>query len=146
MSLLEVKAGAKAPKSVLKKVLPALQKIMEATWLPTGSKDNLKAFIQQGVDQGTDDELSMAQPQGTVSEYDSHSGGILDTLGDMEEKAQGQLSDLRKQEMEAQFSHQMLTKGLEDEITLLKTKMGDATASKASNAEVLGKTKGELAY
>ena len=62
---------------------------------------------------------------------------------DMEEKAQGQLSDLRKAETEAQFSYQMVKQGLEDEMKLLKTRLSDNTGAKAANAEVLGKAKGE---
>merc|ERR1719324_1659887 len=88
----------------------------------------------------------MSQPQATVHEYDSHSGGILGTLQDMEEKAQGQLSDLRKAEMEAAFSFQMVKQGVVDETKLLKQKLSDSTSGKASALEQMGKEKGELAY
>jgi chromosome segregation ATPase len=105
------------------------------------SKEKLQGFLQESED------LRLGAPvQGTVHEYEQHSGGILDTLMDMEEKAQGQLSDLRKAEMEAQFSYQMVKQGLEDEMKLLKTRLSDNTGAKAANAEVLGKAKGELAY
>jgi len=143
MSFVQVN-GKKVAKPNIKAMIPALQKIIEASSIPQTSRNALKGFLQQAETEG--DDLALKQPQGTVSNYDSHSGGILDTLTDMEEKAQGQLSDLRKAEMEAQFSFEMVKQGINDEIRLLKEKVSDATSQKAAEAEALGKEKGELAY
>merc|ERR1719359_1473317 len=125
-------------------MIPALQKIIEASAIPQTNRNALKGFLQQAESEG--DDLALNQPQGSVSNYDSHSGGILDTLTDMEEKAQAQLSDLRKAEMEAQFSFQMVKQGINDEIKLLKEKVSDSTSSRAAFAEQQGKDEGELAY
>ena len=45
--------------------------------------------------------------QGTVVAYESASGGILDTLSDMQEKAEESLSSTRKDEMEAALRTRM---------------------------------------
>ena len=63
---------------------------------------------------------------------------------DMEEKAQGQLSDLRKAEMEAQFSYQMVKQGLEDEMKLLKTRLSDNTGAKAAKGVSARQASAEL--
>ena len=48
------------------------------------SKEKLQGFLQESED------LRLGAPvQGTVHEYEQHSGGILDTLMDMKEKPRG---------------------------------------------------------
>merc|ERR1719456_2038730 len=127
---------------------PVWQKLLEATYIPAQSKKSLAALLQQGTNaaEGDMDDLSLSAPvQGATSNYESHSGGILGTVQDMEEKAQGQLTDLRKAEMEAKFSADMVNRGLEDEVKVLNDKMGSVKAKKSAAAEALGKAKGELA-
>jgi hypothetical protein len=147
MSFVQIQAKTSVRKPNTQALIAALSKLIEANSIPQQSRDRLQGFLQeqQNAEEGEDLKLS-APVQGTVTEYESHSGGILDTLTDMEEKAQGQLSDLRKAEMEAQFSYQMVKQGLEDQIKLLKTKLSDSTSAKAANLEQMGQENGELAY
>merc|ERR1719487_1523160 len=128
-------------------LISALSALIEATSIGQKSRDRLQGFLQEAQNAEEGEDLRLKAPvQGVVHEYESHSGGILGTLQDMEEKAQGQLSDLRKAEMEAAFSFQMVKQGLADETKLLKQKLSDSTSGKASALEQMGKEKGELAY
>ena len=74
-----------------------LQKIVEASWVNSQQKAALQSLIQaQSADGDEDLEL---QPQATAQAYESKSGGILDTIADMQEKAEESLSNTRKEEM-----------------------------------------------
>merc|ERR1719487_1668259 len=128
-------------------LISALSALIEATSIGQKSRDRLQGFLQEAQNAEEGEDLRLRAPvQGVVHEYESHSGGILGTLQDMEEKAQGQLSDLRKGEMEAAFSFQMVKQGLADETKLLKQKLSDSTSGKAAALEQMGKEKGGLAY
>jgi len=146
MSFVQVNAKMSDRKPNTQALISALSKLIEASSIGQKSQQTLKGFLQDAQSAEEGEDLRLNQPQAVVSEYDSHSGGILGTLGDMEEKAQGQLSDLRKGEMEAAFSFQMVKQGLEDEMKLLKQKLSDSTSGKAAALEQMGKEKGELAY
>ena len=63
----------------------------------------------------------------------------------MQAKAEASLSEARKKEMKGAHAYDMTKMSLTDSITLLKQKLPDATARKASNAEAMGKAKGEVA-
>merc|ERR550514_970305 len=133
----------------LKILTTVMDKIVSAEWLDAGSKNRITKFLQSTAAAGDGDELSlkaqMAQPQAKVDSYSSHSGGILDTLVDMQEKAEASLSELRKKEMKEAHANQMTVMSLTDSISLLKQKLSDATARKATSAEEMGKAKGEVA-
>merc|ERR1719456_1895055 len=152
-SLIQVKSvdSKKAQNARLVQTLqaqaPVFEKLLAASYIPVPSKKELSAFLQQGSDeaQGDQDDLSLDQPQGSASNYEDHSGGILETVQGMEEKAQGQLADLRKAEMEASFSEDMVERGLNEEMRVIKDKMADTASKKAASEEALGKAKGELA-
>merc|ERR1719199_256112 len=96
---------------------------MEAVSIDTESHRRLKAFLQQTTasDQTDSDDLSlkasMAQPQAKMVAYESKSGGILQTVKDMQAKAEGELSDLRKKEMGEAHNFKMVEQGLNAEIT-----------------------------
>lgn len=150
MSLLQVEGRQPlfAAKN-LKALENVMNKIVNAEWMDVGSKKRLTKFLQSESAQGDSDELSlkaqMVQPQAKVDQYESHSGGILETLVDMQEKAEASLSEARKKEMKGAHATEMTVMSLTDSISLLKQKLADATARKASSAEEMGKAKGEVA-
>merc|ERR550514_970374 len=129
----------------MKAYVPVFQTLLDASYIPAEGKHKLQAFLQQAQGESDMDDLSLHAPQGSVSNYDSQSGGIMSTLTDMQEKAEGQVSDLRKAEMEAQFSFQMVEQSLNDEMKAISDKTSAATTSKAASGEALGKANGELA-
>merc|ERR1719486_1050939 len=73
----------------------ALSKVVEASWVTSHQKSVLQSLIQsQSQAEDTDEDLSFA-PQATAASYSGHSDGIVDTLSDMEEKAESSLSSTR---------------------------------------------------
>merc|ERR1719429_680730 len=60
-----------------------------------------------------DEEQSPGAPAAAV--YESQSGGIVDTLQDLREKADSQLADTRKKETTARHNFEMLKQSLESE-------------------------------
>merc|ERR1719478_705872 len=125
----------------------ALSTIIEAQWVDSGSRRTLKSFLQSAAaaKEAEDDDLSLTQPQAKMVAYESSSGGIVSTLEEMQGKAEDTLSDLRKKEMSAQHSYQMVKSGLEQELKHAQDKLGTANSGKAAATEAQSKAEGELA-
>jgi len=120
-----------------------LQKIVEASTTSVHQKAVLQSLIQAQSGEG-DEDLEL-QPQATASAYESKSDGILDTIADMQSKAEDSLSSTRKDEMNAQHSYQMLKQGLEDETAVMKKQLGEATLSRSTTEEELHGAEAALA-
>merc|ERR1719253_1431021 len=126
----------------LKKMTMSLSKIIEANWV--NSKD--KAVVQsllQSTSEENDEDLSL-QPQAKTSGYQSQGSGILDTISDMKEKAEGTLSDARKAEMEANHEYEMMKRNLEMQISTMKKRMSEATTEKSGLEEAKATAEEEL--
>jgi hypothetical protein len=95
-------------------------------------KKKLQAFIQ-GVN----------APE--TKAYESHSGGILDTLADMQDKAEGLLSDARKAEVNSQHAFELLAQSLHDELKVQKEELSNTKKQLAATTEVKGQAEGDLA-
>merc|ERR1719330_2243918 len=67
--------------------------------------------------------------------YKTHSNGILDVLEDLKEKAEGQLSDLRKAEANSAHNFAMLKQSLEDQSAADTKDREDEKAARASADE-----------
>merc|ERR1719506_2290915 len=95
------------------------------------NKEKLMELVQeqQGDD---DDDLDMGAPAAKV--YESKGGSIVDVLEDMKDKADGELSDLRKAESNTAHNFNMLKQSLEDQIAA-DTKSLDEIKSQMSKAE-----------
>jgi len=117
----------------LKSMLGGLQNIVDASWVSSSQKDQVQALLQSSTD---DEDLSF-QPQATASSYESKSGGILDTVADMQAKAEASLSSVRKDEMESGHAFAMLKQGLEDKIAVMKDQLADASMTKSTTQEEL---------
>merc|ERR1719297_553546 len=109
----------------------AFDTMVQASMIGTGDAARLTAFAQQS--EGDDDEAPGA-PAGAV--YVSQSGGIIDTLQGLSEKAEAQLSELRKKEVAARSSFEMLKQSLTDELAYNNKELDEATKG---SAEVTGK-------
>merc|ERR1719453_1358581 len=83
-------------KDEMQKLTMSLSKIIEASWVNKKDKAAVKSLLQSSSTDG-DEDLSL-QPQASTSSYESHGGGIVDTLADMKEKAEATLSDTRTAE------------------------------------------------
>merc|ERR1719355_403671 len=98
----------------------------------------LTAFLQSqsednDEDEDADDLALMGAPDPDA--YKSKSGGILDTLADMQEKAEAQQSSLQKAEMKEKFNYDMLKQSLTDKITNQQQDLDDQKKAKAEAEE-----------
>jgi len=117
-------------------MLQALGTITDAAALSSGDRSKLMALVQS-QQQVSDDEF--AAP--AAAAYSSQSGNILEMLGDMKDKAENQLSDMRQAETKAKYSYNQLQQALKvqkeaDEKDLAKEKDNKAEAiGKKADAE-----------
>jgi len=122
---------AQIPQS-FKDITGALSIIADGAIFSTDDKKKLQAFIQ-GVN----------APE--TKAYESHSGGILDTLADMQDKAEGLLSDARKAEVNSQHAFELLAQSLHDELKVQKEELSNTKKQLAATTEVKGQAEGDLA-
>jgi len=128
-------------------VRDALKAVVGAIAIDTESSRKLKSFLQQTSAEGANDDLSLKnyQPQAKQVAYESKSGGIVQTVKDMQAKAEGELSDLRKKEMGEAHNFKMLESGLSAEITHNNEKLASATQAKSAATEAQAGAEGDLA-
>merc|ERR1712066_1221938 len=75
----------------------------------------------------------------------THSGNILDVLEDMKEKAEEQLSSLRKAETNTRHNFDMLKQSLEDSIAADTKDLGEEKAAKGAAEEAKATAESDLA-
>jgi len=118
-------------KEDLNKLAAGLQAIVQASWVNSAQKSVVQSLLQT---QDGDEDLDL-QPQATAAAFTSQGGGILDTLKDMQEKAESSLSSARKTEMEQQHAYAMLKQSLETELSTMKKRMSAASTEKSETEE-----------
>merc|ERR1719487_2188778 len=128
----------------LSKLADGLSKIISATWVNSRQKAVVQSLLQSAQSESEDDEDLSLQPQATAAAFTSQGGGILDTLKDMKEKAEGTLTDARGTEMKAQHAYEMLKSSLEQELKTMKKRMSAATAEKAGTEKTMSDAEEEL--
>jgi len=131
-------------KQRIEAALKAMSEIINAGWLNNRNKKALKGLMQTQVVSGDDSDLKLNQPQAKVSAYESKSGGIVEQIGDMKEKAEETLSGARTTEMKEAHNHDMMAQSLNDGLNNLKEKLSIAKSTIASTAQESGKAKAEL--
>jgi DNA repair exonuclease SbcCD ATPase subunit len=127
-------------------VLQSLSRIVDAAWLDDESRASLRGLLQQqdelkanmGESMGEADDLRLPKKEKTGTE------AIIESIQDMKSKAEETLSNTRNNEMKSQHNFQMMTMSLDGAMTLLKEKLSEQQALKASLSEESGKAKGEL--
>merc|ERR1719316_153406 len=141
-----VQTGKKKPngKERVQAALKAINEVLNAGFLNNKNKNALQGLMQTQVTAGEDSDLKLNQPQATVSAYESKSGGIVEQVGDMKEKAEETLSGARTTEMKEAHNHDMMVQSLTDAIGNLKDKLAIAKSTIASTAQESGKAKEEL--
>merc|ERR1719272_1939289 len=131
-------------KQVLKAVKSAMSTVLAAIAIDTDSTRKLKSFIQQSTSDSDENDLSLHQPQAKQVAYESKSGGIVDTVKEMQAKAEAELSALRKKEMADTHEFGMLESSLTGEIDHNNEKNGAAAKAKAGAEETLANSEGDL--
>merc|ERR1719297_483998 len=94
------------------------------------------------MDQETDQDTEAGAPEAAT--YEGHSSGIIETLENLLEEAEGQLSAARKKETSSKNNYEMLKQSLEDEIANANKDLEGAKKSLASSGEAKATAEGEL--
>lgn len=104
-------AFAQMDTKVFDKLINTLSTMMDAAALPSNDKEQLMALMQSSH---KDSEDAIDAPAGAV--YKSSSGDILDILTNMKEKAESNLDDLQKNEMDSKHKFDLLKLDLSNSI------------------------------
>mmetsp|Transcript_16107 Transcript_16107/g.42559 ORF Transcript_16107/g.42559 Transcript_16107/m.42559 type:complete len:714 (-) Transcript_16107:203-2344(-) len=130
-------------------MLQALSVVLDAAAFSSTDQKNLQALVQSNQE-SSDDDMDLGAP--AAATYKSHSSSILDVLEDLKEKAEGQLSDLRKAESNSKQNYDLLSQSLEDQksadtkdIDAKKSAKAEAEEGKATSEGDLEMTKKDLA-
>merc|ERR1719217_1800379 len=91
----------------------------------------------------SDEDLTL-QPQAATSNYETHDGGILETLTELKGKTEESLSKARKTEMEAQHEYELLKQSIEMELSGMQKRMTAATNERSSTEETMPAASAEL--
>jgi len=117
----------------------ALELMVKASVISTGDASVLGTFMQTSSD---DDDSEMGAPDAAV--YDSHSGGIIDTLNGLLEKAEAQLNTATGAETANKNNFEQLKQSLDDEIKYANKDKADATKNLATSGETKAAATGDL--
>jgi len=147
LSVLE-KEMAKNPASLaqvdttnMASTIQALSVVLDAAAFSSGDQKKLIAFVQ-AQQNAEDGDAAPGAP--AADSYKSHSGGIIDLLEDMKDKAESELSDLRKDETNAKHNFEMMKQSLEDQAYADKKEMDDEKTGKAEAEENKATAEGDL--
>jgi len=135
-------AFAQVESKNLDSVIQTISTVVDAASFSTADKERLTALVQARDNTETDDE-DLGAP--AAAAYKSHSGGIIDVLEDLKEKAEEQLNGLRKAETNSRHNYEMLKQSLEDSMTADTKDMNDEKATQASTQEAKAQAEGDLA-
>jgi len=121
----------------VKNLLQSLSLVADAAGFSVADRKRLIALAQ--TDQG-DEEFGAP----AAATYKSQSGGIIDVLEDMKEKAESQLAEVRKAEVAAKHNYAMLKQSLEAQIAADTKDMKEEKAGKAEAEEAKAEAEGDL--
>jgi len=124
-----------------KEVVAALQTLVVASSISLVDKSALTAMVQQ-ASSADDDFLSASAPDAKA--YESKSGGILDTLEDMKQKAVDLKQEGMKAEMNAKHSFEMLEQSMQNTIAQDNKELTAAKSTKAASEEAKSIAEGDL--
>jgi len=138
MAFIQARGGkiSSQDREMLNAVVEGLGQIVQASFVTQSQKDHIAALLQSRADAEED------------AEFGSHTmsvDAIMETLGEMEDKAEDSLTEARKTETEAQSSHALLKQGLENEISNTKKEMSESTQKSAASSQELAQAEKDLA-
>lgn len=129
--------------STISSLLQSFSVVIDAAGFTSTDRDKLLALVQEQQDSEADGEdENAAAPEGAV--YKSQSGGILEVLSDLKDKADAQLSQLRKVEATSVHNYEMMKSALEFEIATDKRHMKEEKSSMAAAQEEKARDEGDL--
>merc|ERR1719284_447931 len=128
-------------------VVQALSAMVQASVLSSADAGRLTALVQSSSSgKGEDSEGGFYDPGAPdAAVYEGHSGGIIETLEGLKEKATDQLDTARKTETSNIQTFQTLKQSLEDEIRNANNELDQAKADTAASTESKETATGDLA-
>jgi predicted nucleic acid-binding Zn-ribbon protein len=126
----------------LKSMQQVFDTMVKASAMSSADATRLSALVQTQND-SDDSDMDVGAPEAAV--YESHSDSIVDTLEGILEKAQTQLGDLQKTEVNKKNNFAMLKQSLEDEIKFATKEKDSATKALATSGENKATAEGDLA-
>jgi len=138
----------------MKGLVQALSTVIDAGSFSSHDKSRLLALVQsrgQAQQKEEDDEdaaieaeeATLGAPAAKV--YKTHSSTIVEVLEDLKEKAEAELSELRKAETNAAHNFALLKQSLEDQAAYDTKNLGEEKAFRASTTEAKATAEGDLA-
>jgi chromosome segregation ATPase len=135
-------AFAQIDVSSMRKLTQAIGTVVEAAAITGHDKTKLVALVQ-AADNSDDDDEDTGAP--AAASYENQSGGIVEVLNGMKEKAEGELAELRKAESNAAQNFNMLKGSLDGQIAADTKDMDEEKSQKAANEEQKATDEGDLA-
>merc|ERR1719174_3331675 len=117
----------------------ALEVMVRASAISQADSTRLAALVQT---QSDDSDSDAGAPAAEV--YESKSGGIVDTLNGLLEKAEGQLDAATKAETQAKNEYDMKKQALTDEMKYANKDMDAAKKGLAESGEIKAAAEGDL--
>merc|ERR1719183_296054 len=100
-------------------------------------------MLQEGQQSEAEDEFGlMGAP--APDAYKGHSGGIVDVLQDMLDKAEDQLAEARKEEMTSKHEYDMLKQSITDALKFANEDKAEAEKRKSASEEEKAVAEGDL--
>ena len=121
-------------------VVQALSVLVHASALSAQDGTKLTALIQNSKQAEEDEEAGAPE----AATYEGHSSGIIETLENLLEEAEGQLSEARKKETSSKNNYEMLKQSLEDDIANANKDLDEAKKSLAASGEAKATAQGDL--
>merc|ERR1719420_281283 len=143
MSFAQMPAGDKRQKSI-EIAVKVLGKIIDSGSISMGTRRQIEGLLQTGSMDSNEFSFRHGQPQAKQVAYESKSGGIVDKIEEMKEKAEETLTEARNAETKAANDFAMLEQSLNNGITVATDKISTAKSASGLTAEELNKAKGDL--
>jgi hypothetical protein len=125
--------------SRMTRIVNALSLLISAAGsIDSAAASKVKAFLE------AEDSLSLKQPQAVVRAYESKSGGILDAIEELQEKAAQNLSALRSKEMDSKHAFEVLSQDLKNRIQAKEEALSNAKQFKEDAAAAAGAAGAQL--
>jgi chromosome segregation ATPase len=140
----EMKGGSFVQLAGAAKLTKALDTLVKSYAIKLDSASKLSALMQS-YSSDEDEEEDEAAGAPDAAAYESKSGGILDSLADLQSKAEEELASSRKEEAKSRGNYGLKKQSLEDEIKYAKMDMEDAKKGRSTNGEKKAGAEGELA-
>merc|ERR1719253_503605 len=115
--------------------------MVQASAVSSADATKLTALVQSST-QSADSDEELGAPDAAV--YENKSGGIVDTLSNLLDKAESQLAAARKEETQAKNNYEMQKQALDDAVRFGNKDMDEAKKSLAASGETKAAAGGDL--